>query len=120
MTVLGHKWLCDHVYYKSDFFATLSAFTYNKQPYYLPTPCEAYLEFVFGPEWRIPLKGRFAGPRGLLSQYINSLFVDFPVPAAFSGYDDLGTYKPWVSRVLKTLCPDAKITQLYRHPESKS
>lgn len=117
LTVLGHRWLCDHVYYKADFFSNCQPFDYNGCRYYLPSPCEDYLETVFGANWRIPMAGCFSGPRGLISQWLNALFVEFPVPAAFSGEDSLGTYKPWVSKVLKTVCPNARIAQLFKHPE---
>ena len=82
----------------------------------MPSPKEDYLEYVFGNDWRIPIKGRFAGPRGLISQWINKCFVDFPVPAQFSGDDNLGTFKPWVSRILKRFFPKATLTQKFKHP----
>ena len=120
LTMRGHRWLCDHVYYKADFFSECQPFDYNGCTYYLPARCEMYLEMVYGLDWRTPVSGCFSGPRGLISQWINWPFIDFPVPSAFSGEAHLGTYKPWVSKLLKRVVPNARITQLFKHPEVKS
>lgn len=116
MRVLGWHWHADHMSYRKKYFDNLQAVQFQNKTYYLPNPPEEYLEQVYGSDWRIPIKGRFSGVRGLLSQCINALFVDFPVPSQFSGDNSLGTYKPWVSQILKRWFPNLQITSLFKHP----
>ncbi|RAP31432.1 hypothetical protein DID78_01185 [Candidatus Marinamargulisbacteria bacterium SCGC AG-343-D04] len=111
------KWLCDHVYFKQDFFNTPESIQFLERNYLTPHPKELYLETVYGLDWRTPIKNRFSGPRGALSQYINKCFVDFPIPSQFSGDNSLGTFKPWVSYILKKFFPKSRISSMFNHPK---
>ena len=105
------------MYFKGDFFGTYDTHTFYSIPLRIPRDSDSYLKMLYGECWQTPQKNRFAGPRGLLSQYINRLFVDFTLPHAFTGDDANATYKPWASKLLKRFFPNAKLTQLFKHPE---
>ena len=111
----GYKWLCDHVYYKQDYFSDSDSVIYDKNKYYVPSPVTNYLEGVFGKSWTVLIKDFYAGPRGLLSQWLSKPFVDFDVPMQFSG--SRGVYKPWVSRVIKRFFSKTSLMTEFKHPD---
>lgn len=115
--LLGYRWLVDHVNFKSDYFSNCGRITINGVDHAVPNDVEAYLEELYGTEWKIPLKNRTAGPRSLLSQWLNAPFVDFKMPPQFSGDNSVGTFKPWFSFLLKRLAPNSRLCGLFKHPE---
>jgi hypothetical protein len=116
---IGKKWFCDHALFTSDYFnpKTLKKAPCFKGQYWMPSPPEAYLEELYGKTWRVPLKSLNAIYRSALSQWLNALFFDTEQPLRFAGLHRHMVFKPWVSRLLKTCLPNAKITNAYRHPE---
>ena len=114
--LLGYRWLVDHVNFRSDYFSDIQTMTINEKTYLFPNHTETYLAELYGSDWKTPIKNRTAGPRSLLSQWLNAPFVDFKMPAQFSGDNSVGTYKPWVSYILKRFAPNSKLYTLFNHP----
>ncbi|RAP31433.1 hypothetical protein DID78_01190 [Candidatus Marinamargulisbacteria bacterium SCGC AG-343-D04] len=117
--LFGYKWFCDMIYFKDNFFESPKKINFKSQVFFTPNPTELYLEKTYGKNWRTPIKNRNAHLRPVLSQIIIKYFVDFPVPLEFSGDNSLGTFKPWISKLLIKTCPNAKITSSYKHPKSQ-
>lgn len=117
LRLLGYKWLKDHVYFRENFFGDCTTVDYQGAKYEQLNRIEEYLEKVYGPDWRIPMSGVFCGPRGLISQWVNWPFVDFSVPLQYSGDNRMGKWRPWASKVLKAVAPNADISKTFEHPE---
>ncbi len=117
LKIWGFRWFCDHVYFKDNYFDSSESVMFQERAYYVPTPAAKYLERIYGKTWQTPIKHLYSGPRGKISQWVNALFVDFDVPIEFSGDNTTGTFKPWVSKILKNVCPHAKLSSLFKHPE---
>lgn len=119
--LLGYKWWVNNALFKTNYFDPMTVNlvdAYGTQ-FRTPSEIETYLIEHYGPNWRVPQKGHNAIYRGLLSQLLNKVFVDSPMPAKFSGVDHMNTWKPWVSWVLRTFFPKAKLTNLYKHPKQQ-
>jgi hypothetical protein len=116
--LLGNKWWVNNALFKINYFNpnevnTVEAYDAS---FRIPSEIETYLVEHYGPTWKVPHKGHNAIYRSKMSQILNTLFVDSPMPSKFSGVDHMNTWKPWVSWVLTTFFPKAKLTNLYKHP----
>ena len=120
--ILGYKWWINNALFRTDYFSddikdSVSAY---ESTFRIPAYIETYLVEHYGETWKTPQKGHNAIYRSVLSQILNTLFVDSPMPSKFSGVDHMNTWKPWASWVLRTFLPKAKITSLYRHEKANS
>lgn len=111
------SWICDHAKLSPHHFDTLETITLHHHVYAIPKDPEALLATWYGPTWRIPQKGVHAVYRARFSRFLTWLFFTSKNPSQFSGNKTDLTFRPWASKLLKTLAPNAKLTQDYEHPQ---
>jgi hypothetical protein len=116
---LGYSWWVNNGLFKTNYFdpTIQEKIRIFDTDFRVPAYTEAYLIEHYGSTWKTPHKGHNAIYRSRLSQLINTLVLDSPMPAKFSGVDHMCTWKPWASKVLKIVAPKASITNRYKHPK---
>jgi lipopolysaccharide cholinephosphotransferase len=116
--LIGHKWLYNNGLFRTDYFNKLTKTTIPVfgEDIRVPNHYEDYLVEHYGTTWRTPQKGMNAIYRGFVSQVLNKLFFDSPMPSKFSGVDQTLIFKKWVSFILRTFFPKAAITNKHKHP----
>ncbi len=117
--LLSKKWICGDAHLKNSFFAKEHRQTVSlkNNSFMVPYQIEDYLAELYGYDWRTPKKGCYAIYRRLPSQIIHYVCVDSPLPIKYSAIEELCTFKPWLSWLLLTFFPNAKITYKYKHPK---
>lgn len=116
MVLTGHKWFFESGYYKKDFFneKKLTTAYCEGTAYLVPNLVEEFLETLYGPDWRTPIKGRHAVYRAFLSRLLHHLFLESDMPVRYSSKDDNIRFKPWADTIAKILFPKAKFTKKYK------
>jgi len=118
--MMGYKWLYNNGLFRKDYFNpdmkdVVDVFGEDVR---VPNNVTAYLVEHYGESWKTPQKGMNAIYRGFISQVLNKLFFDSPMPSKFSGINENLVFKPWVSRVLRRFFPEARVTKKYKHPNN--